>query len=113
MQGGTLVNREHFIKQNILTTSIFINAAGFLRIVQDEDYKEPKSRSGQASDFSDDPDPLDNTRVHPEDYDLARKMALDALELDKEDVEMLKPFGSCAILSLHTTIVMYSGCSEI
>lgn len=86
MQGGTLVNREHFIKQNILTTSIFINAAGFLRIVQDEDYKEPKSRPGPASDFSDDPDPLDNTRVHPEDYDLARKMASDALELDEEDV---------------------------
>ena len=67
MQGGTLVSQEHFIKQNILTTSVFINAAGFLRIVQDADYKEPKSRRGPNVDFSDNPDPLDNTRVHPED----------------------------------------------
>ncbi|KAK3679052.1 Transcription elongation factor spt6 [Recurvomyces mirabilis] len=32
-------------------------------------------------------DPLDNTRIHPEDYDLARKIAADALELDEEDVK--------------------------
>ena len=32
-------------------------------------------------------DYLDNTRVHPEDYDLGRKMAADALELDEEDIE--------------------------
>ncbi|EJT80427.1 transcription elongation factor SPT6 [Gaeumannomyces tritici R3-111a-1] len=31
-------------------------------------------------------DPLDSTRVHPEDYELGRKMAADALELDEEDV---------------------------
>ena len=31
-------------------------------------------------------DYLDNTRVHPEDYDLGRKMAADALELDEEDI---------------------------
>jgi len=29
---------------------------------------------------------LDNTRIHPEDYDIARKMAADALELDEEDI---------------------------
>ena len=34
-----------------------------------------------------DADPLDNTRVHPEDYDIARKMAADALELDEEDIK--------------------------
>jgi len=32
------------------------------------------------------PDPLDDTRIHPEDYELARKMATDALELDEEDI---------------------------
>lgn len=32
------------------------------------------------------PDPLDSTRIHPEDYELARKMATDALELDEEDI---------------------------
>lgn len=79
------MNREQFIKSSILTTRIFMNAAGFLRIAQDPDYKEPKSRSGMQ-DYSMSPDPLDNTRIHPEDYELARKMATDALELDEEDV---------------------------
>jgi transcription elongation factor SPT6 len=31
---------------------------------------------------------LDNTRIHPEDYDIARKMAADALEVDEEDVQV-------------------------
>ena len=30
---------------------------------------------------------LDGTRIHPEDYDIARKMAADALELDEEDIK--------------------------
>lgn len=34
-----------------------------------------------------DGDYLDNTRVHPEDYDIGRKMASDALELDEEDID--------------------------
>jgi transcription elongation factor SPT6 len=33
------------------------------------------------------PDPLDDTHIHPEDYELARKMAAtDALDLDEEDI---------------------------
>jgi len=32
------------------------------------------------------PDPLDDTRIHPEDYELAWKMATNALELDEEDI---------------------------
>ena len=60
-----------------------MNAAGFLRIAQDPDYKEPKRG---IPDYSMSPDPLDNTRIHPEDYELARKMATDALELDEEDI---------------------------
>ena len=38
-------------------------------------------------DDEDAQDPLDNTRVHPEDYDLARKMATDALDKDEEDFQ--------------------------
>ncbi|KAI0082636.1 transcription elongation factor SPT6 [Panus rudis PR-1116 ss-1] len=82
--GGTLTNREQFIKNGLLTTKIFLNAAGFLRIVQSTDSVKPsKSRRDEDADI---PDPLDNTRIHPEDYELARKMATDALELDEEDV---------------------------
>ncbi|KAI9625586.1 hypothetical protein KEM48_010848 [Puccinia striiformis f. sp. tritici PST-130] len=38
-----------------------------------------------------DPDILDDTRIHPEDYDVARKMAADAQELDEEDLTEQPP----------------------
>jgi transcription elongation factor SPT6 len=62
---------------------IFMNAAGFLRIPQESFSKPSKSRNNEDSDLQ---DPLDNTRIHPEGYDLARKMATDALELDEVDI---------------------------
>ncbi|KAF9075222.1 transcription elongation factor SPT6 [Rhodocollybia butyracea] len=80
--GGSLVNRNQFIKSGILTTKIFLNAAGFLRIIQEVDDLKAKHRM----DDEHAPDPLDDTRIHPEDYELARKMATDALELDEEDI---------------------------
>ncbi|KAF8892531.1 SH2 domain-containing protein [Infundibulicybe gibba] len=80
--GGNLVNRDQFIRGGLLTTKIFLNAAGFLRISQEHDIKPSKNRHDDDSA----PDPLDDTRIHPEDYELARKMATDALELDEEDV---------------------------
>ena len=82
IKGGNLVNRDQFIKGSLLTTKIFLNAAGFLRISNDSDMRAVKNR--HADD--DVQDPLDDTRIHPEDYELARKMATDALELDEEDV---------------------------
>lgn len=91
------MNREQFIKASILTTKIFLNAAGFLRIAQDPDYKEPKGR-GSNVDYSSSPDPLDDTRIHPEDYELARKMATDALELDEEDVHDEHPSHVVSVL---------------
>jgi transcription elongation factor SPT6 len=77
-----LINRDQFIKSSLLTTKIFLNAAGFLRISRDPEVKLVKNR--HADD--DIQDPLDDTRIHPEDYELARKMATDALELDEEDI---------------------------
>ncbi|KAF9564591.1 transcription elongation factor SPT6 [Agrocybe pediades] len=82
-QGGTLINRDQFIKAGLLTTKIFLNASGFLRVLQDRE----TSKSGKyRPDDENAPDPLDDTRIHPEDYELARKMATDALELDEEDI---------------------------
>ncbi|OCK83182.1 transcription elongation factor-like protein spt6 [Lepidopterella palustris CBS 459.81] len=52
---------------------VFQNCASFLYIRFDPQESE--------SDY------LDNTRVHPEDYDLGRKMAADAMEMDEEDVK--------------------------
>jgi len=78
-----------------LTTKIFLNAAAFLRITQDNIGKSSKHRH---SDDSEAQDPLDNTRVHPEDYDLARKMASDALEVDEEDYQGEHPSHVVSLL---------------
>ena len=67
-----------------MTTQIWLNAAGFLRIPYDLEYRAPKQRGVGNSDI---PDPLDATRIHPGDYELARKMAADALDVDEEDYE--------------------------
>ncbi|ORY11700.1 SH2 domain-domain-containing protein [Clohesyomyces aquaticus] len=52
---------------------VFQNCASFLYIRYDS--------SEEISDY------LDNTRVHPEDYDLARKMVADAMDMDEEDIQ--------------------------
>lgn len=89
------MNRDQFIKNGLLTTKIFLNAAGFLRIVQDSEPKPSKNRHGEEIDV---PDPLDSTRIHPEDYELARKMATDALELDEEDIHDEHPSHVVAVI---------------
>ncbi|KAG9097196.1 Transcription elongation factor spt6, partial [Ceratobasidium sp. 370] len=81
--GGNVVNRLNFVKQGLFGPQIFINCCGFLFIPQDPDSKEP---TRIRDNYDDVPDPLDETRIHCEDYDLARKMAVDALEIDDEDV---------------------------
>lgn len=64
-----------------MPTKIFFNAVGFLRITQYRSERLDKHRHDDDA-----PDPLDDTRIHLEDYELARKMATDALELDEEDI---------------------------
>ncbi|KAG8759037.1 Transcription elongation factor spt6 [Serendipita sp. 396] len=84
---GNLVNREQFVRDGIMTTKVWLNSAAFLRIPQDTNSKSYKlsKQSSERADFSEMPDPLDGTRLHPQDYDLARKMAVDALGHDEED----------------------------
>lgn len=53
---------------------------------QDINFNDTKARDAAVV-----PDPLDATRIHPEDYELARKMAAGALELDDEDIADLPP----------------------
>lgn len=65
-----------------MTKNIFMNAAGFLRIPQDD----LAADLGRKNEESDQPEALDDTRIHPEDYDVARKMAADAMEADEEDL---------------------------
>jgi transcription elongation factor SPT6 len=58
--------------QRILTKTIFINCAAYLRIIPSRDI-------------------LDTTRIHPSHYDLARKMAADALDVDDPHDEYGQP----------------------
>ncbi|QIX00654.1 hypothetical protein AMS68_006171 [Peltaster fructicola] len=76
--GGEVLNRSELVgdvennKKPAMGPRCFINAASFLYLIYDKN--EPESEY------------LDYTRIHPEDYDIARKMAADALEYDEEDV---------------------------
>lgn len=77
--GGVVNSRDELVgdperhKIPVLGPRVWNNCASFLYI--EYDATNPDS------------DPLDNTRIHPEDYDLARKVAADALGLDEEDVQ--------------------------
>ena len=77
MNGGLVNNRVELLGVNAqypaMGVKVWNNCASFMFI----DYENADP----------DADPLDNTRVHPEDYDIARKMAADALELDEEDIK--------------------------
>ncbi|EER42827.1 transcription elongation factor spt6, partial [Histoplasma capsulatum H143] len=77
MNGGIVNNRMELLGVNAqypaMGVKVWNNCASFLYI--DYDSTDP------------DADYLDNTRVHPEDYDIGRKMAADALELDEEDIK--------------------------
>lgn len=58
---------------------VFFSCAGFIRIVLPPGIKPDR-------DF----DALDNTRIHPENYKLAIKIAMDALDMEDEDDECIE-----------------------
>jgi len=70
----------------VVGPTVFVNCASFLII--------PHDLADRNSDY------LDSTRVHPEDYDLGRKMAADALDIDEEDVAtMVAEGGTGAVIN--------------
>lgn len=77
MNGGVVNSRMELLgvstQYPAMGIKVWNNCASFMYI--DYDNADP------------DTDYLDNTRVHPEDYDIGRKMAADALELDEEDIK--------------------------
>lgn len=80
-KGGSVTNRLELLSAKLLSPAIFDNAAAFLEIKSD-----PEDLELSGEDVAAQLDPLDNTRIHPADYEFARKMAENALELDEEDV---------------------------
>jgi len=83
LNGGYVSTREDLLGVNenhpAMGFKVWSNAASTLHI--HFDMQEPQAEY------------LDATRVHPEDYDIARKMAADALELDEEDIEAERQEG--------------------
>jgi transcription elongation factor SPT6 len=75
--GGVVNSRSELLGDDTLQAAcgptVWQNCASFFNIDTDE--------SEQNADY------LDHTRIHPEDYDIARKMAADALDFDEEDIK--------------------------
>lgn len=70
----------------------FTNCAGFIKITSPPSKGSSSSKSSKVNSNNSRSstqnllEPLDGTRIHPESYELARKMAADALELDDPSV---------------------------
>ncbi|KAI8366759.1 SH2 domain-containing protein [Radiomyces spectabilis] len=65
-----LESRTALVLRKLTPANTFINCASYLRI-----------RDMDGADI------LDDTRIHPQDYELARKMAGDALEIDEDEMD--------------------------
>ena len=74
-QNVTLDARSKLVTLCNLGPNVFINAAGFIRI----DVEKIRENADEYVE------PLDGSRVHPETYAWARKMAIDALEFDESN----------------------------
>lgn len=72
--GGQLVSRQQLVKELGMTSVIFINCSGFIKL--DTDYLIDYYPDEHIT-------PLDSTRIHPQSYGLAKKIASDALDYDE------------------------------
>ncbi|KAI5807109.1 SH2 domain-containing protein [Geopyxis carbonaria] len=96
MNGGKISNRQELIGiteregahiNAAVGPKVFENCASFLTI--------PHSPKERDSDY------FDGTRVHPEEYELGRKMAADAMDLDEEDVsDIVRDQGKGAVVNI-------------
>jgi transcription elongation factor SPT6 len=80
--GGKLQSRQDLIEGEICSANIFMNCASFIRI-KERHFLNKRHLYGI--------DPLDDSRIHPEDYDIARKMAADALDVDDTTADLENP----------------------
>lgn len=99
---GTVINRRALLEKQIMSWPIFSNASAFL-IINFSGGVAPAIRpeaveTEVADKEKNTPDVLDRTRIHPEDYKFARKMAADALGLDEEDLDDEHSSYPCALL---------------
>jgi len=72
-------NRLFLVTKCTLGRRVFINCAGFIRFDVDNISKEIDE--DEDNDYEKNTEILDSTRIHPEHYEWARKMAIDALAI--------------------------------
>lgn len=82
--GLSLANRADLIEFDLMPANIFVNCSSFLNIPYEDAATASRDLLVEL---------LDATRIHPEDYDLARKMAADALDLDEVDIAAVEKDG--------------------
>ncbi|KAJ9098469.1 hypothetical protein QFC19_006336 [Naganishia cerealis] len=87
--GGLLTNRAKLLTENILGPSVMINVSAFLYIQQGE--ADEMDYRNAAKDDTDLPNPLDQTRIHPLDYDLACELCINLLKEDPDDAQERNP----------------------
>ncbi|KAG7907436.1 hypothetical protein KL906_004123 [Ogataea polymorpha] len=86
--GGSLLRRDELIVRELSTKVVFMNCAPFIELpVPDRPDKDIEL--------------LDATRIHPEDYELARKMASDALDLSEEEKQEIEQEEGGVISKLY------------
>ena len=72
-------NRLFLVTKCTLGRRVLINCAGFIKF---DVNKIEREKEKEDDDEEEDIELLDSTRIHPETYEWARKMAIDALDFD-------------------------------
>ena len=76
-------NRLFLVTKCTLGRRVFINCAGFIKFDVDNISKEIEE--DEENDYEKHTETLDSTRIHPEHYEWARKMAVDAIEEEESE----------------------------
>ena len=86
---GMLLARAELVTRFKMGPVVFLNSAGFIQInSEDADEWWEVHHGDEDDDEMESPvERLDSTRVHPEAYEWAKKMAIDALELDENTTQ--------------------------
>jgi transcription elongation factor SPT6 len=73
-----MISRMFLVTECTLGSKVFINCSGFIKFDVDNLAKEVEDGEDETRFI----EVLDSTRIHPEAYEWARKMAIDALDID-------------------------------
>lgn len=93
LQSSSLVQREDLIRRHLISGVVFKNCASFIRI---------RLCHFTRKSHAEDTDPLDDTRIHPEDYAFARQMTNEVFEVLEEDIPVEESIQNIKDLFMKT-----------